>query len=656
MSAIPGLTVPVELEVNHKGKMIALPRAIQNTVITTELNLTTEGASTVTIITRDPDKLLQKAGYFAMAKGEGGKPQKPRGELHLDKTHPFVAVDFKKKTDEYTLEFEDRDFNALREDKTPAKAMRGPHMTLQRFVKQQVHRVCPHCDFVCPQLDEQQPREATKITRKNETANSPAREGIASGAAGLTAKQRQVAEELLDVVAEQNGHPVVEIAIIYAGLGETNLGEDDYLRPNSDGAAGVLQELGCPDPADVKAIARRFCKGESTGHGGGFREGGAIALSKTVSNPAEIAVRVEDPSHWPDDAYANEGVTIKRAEAIVSAYHGGVPGSSQQTKITEPAFEINKASGSLEEKESENTLTGLEGLLRNGGWQFWKLGNKFYLYTGKYLQKSRAWATISETTPGVVDLGWELDRNEPVKASKVIIEARAALWTVPLGKVIKIEGEGEVDNLQWLIQTIERKDVTDNAITITLILPERGKPEKGAAEEVVTKTITKTSGSDPGHNTSEGREGATGASVNQQVEQVIYNCNWMVHENFPYVYGGGHGKAGEPTGSPKGFDCSGAVSAALGGGDANLLDQEGQALGTEGFAEWGEPGKGQWITVWVLNTGDPHASHVFLEFTLPGEKPKYFESGGPGGQGPHWASVGNGGDFSGFQARHHKGF
>jgi len=64
----------------------------------------------------------------------------------------------------------------------------------------------------------------------------------------------------------------------------------------------------------------------------------------------------------------------------------------------------------------------------------------------------------------------------------------------------------------------------------------------------------------------------------------------------PYIYGGGHGRWDDA-----GYDCSGSVSYALHGG--GLLQT---AMPSGNFMSWGEPGPGQWITIYT------HGGHMYM--------------------------------------------
>jgi Putative peptidoglycan binding domain len=75
----------------------------------------------------------------------------------------------------------------------------------------------------------------------------------------------------------------------------------------------------------------------------------------------------------------------------------------------------------------------------------------------------------------------------------------------------------------------------------------------------------------------------------------------------PYIYGGGHGKWDDA-----GFDCSGSVSYVLHG--AGLL---GTAMTSGDFMKWGDPGPGQWVTLYA-NGGHIYAVIAGLRFDTSG--------------------------------------
>ena len=113
------------------------------------------------------------------------------------------------------------------------------------------------------------------------------------------------------------------------------------------------------------------------------------------------------------------------------------------------------------------------------------------------------------------------------------------------------------------------------------------------------------------------------AGAPPQVVAAIAAANRIVAK--PYRYGGGH-RAFEDTG----YDCSGAVSYALGG--AGLLRSP---LDSRSFARWGARGRGRWITVY---TNPSHAYVVIagMRFDTSGSERMVRRYGGAPGSGPRW--------------------
>jgi peptidoglycan hydrolase CwlO-like protein len=106
-------------------------------------------------------------------------------------------------------------------------------------------------------------------------------------------------------------------------------------------------------------------------------------------------------------------------------------------------------------------------------------------------------------------------------------------------------------------------------------------------------------------------EASAPSSAPQAVQEVVAAGNAIA--TTPYIWGGGHGSF-----ESEGYDCSGAVSYALHGG--GFLESP---LDSTGLETWGEPGPGQWITVYA-NSG--HAWMVVAGIA--------FDT--VGGPGPRW--------------------
>ncbi len=114
------------------------------------------------------------------------------------------------------------------------------------------------------------------------------------------------------------------------------------------------------------------------------------------------------------------------------------------------------------------------------------------------------------------------------------------------------------------------------------------------------------------------------------VAAIIQAGNVIAH--LPYRFGGGH-----QNWQDTGYDCSGSVSYALHG--AGLLDTP---LASYDFYAWGEPGPGQWVTIYAR---DDHAYMVVAGL-------RYDTSASKGG-GSRWTTAGR--VPAGYIARHPAG-
>jgi cell wall-associated NlpC family hydrolase len=120
------------------------------------------------------------------------------------------------------------------------------------------------------------------------------------------------------------------------------------------------------------------------------------------------------------------------------------------------------------------------------------------------------------------------------------------------------------------------------------------------------------------------------AGAPPQVLQILAAANEI--EGKPYKYGGGHGKWED-----SGYDCSGSVSYALHG--AGLLDE---ALPSGSFADWGEPGEGQWVTIYA------NGGHMYM--TVAGLR---FDTSARRSVGGRWTTASR--PASGYSVRHPEG-
>ena len=130
-----------------------------------------------------------------------------------------------------------------------------------------------------------------------------------------------------------------------------------------------------------------------------------------------------------------------------------------------------------------------------------------------------------------------------------------------------------------------------------------------------------------------------------RVKKAIAAANRIVRK--PYVYGGGHGayggRAARSTSLDRGYDCSGAISFALFGGQFLR-----SPLDSSSFMDWGQSGEGRWITVYT-NPGHAYVVIAGLRFdTSGGDRVSPEERAS--GDGPRWRKYRR--SPAGFSARH----
>ena len=124
------------------------------------------------------------------------------------------------------------------------------------------------------------------------------------------------------------------------------------------------------------------------------------------------------------------------------------------------------------------------------------------------------------------------------------------------------------------------------------------------------------------------------ANAPAAVKKVIAAANKL--RTNPYSYGGGHARWGDA-----GYDCSGAVSFALHGG--NLISSP---MPSGSLQSWGSAGRGRWITVYA-NGGHAYAVIAGLRWDT---------AGNTSGTGPRWHKSLRAAATGPFVARHPEGY
>jgi cell wall-associated NlpC family hydrolase len=560
-----------------------LAKAISEIELQTEI----QGASFLKVTVIDPEWAITTSGWLEVVEGlvdqiEVEFPEKSGWFWRLcaidgstDRTQPNL-----------TLTFEDRIVAYLRDYWGPKTAPPGT-ATRAQFIRDLVREVGHHgekpIDFRCKAVNTVQPVERTpeeKTEQLQTAAAKAAGEAKASKAAGVNAgspvtvkgqnlNPQQVTEaNTLLSTADGLLAPAVAIeALMFAAIAESSIGEAaDAFTPNSAGYYGTLQGSSStwPDPHDTAGMARSFLLG-----GKGFQGGGAIALAHSgITDPIEIAVRVEVPSIWPANAYASEAgysSFLPEAKAIVAA--GGATGSAGGTENASDVGQLTR--GTVENPDEDSWEAGTR-LAQQVTWFLFTNGNSLFYMTGPEMAKQRPVLHVDvpankiTKANGHVEEGaiqtpltytfdnttFQYRQTHKVKG-KVQRRSRASKPSTPAevrmnlvcgireyraGEVIEFKGSGPI-NGRWIIANATRNCLKDIYTQLILQPPIEPLPEPKATA---------------------GGEQAAGAITGGATSVVEAAKRALTEKSkYEYVYGGGRQAGADLFGpAPRRMDCS----------------------------------------------------------------------------------------------------
>jgi hypothetical protein len=436
-------------------------------ITTCQLERTIDGASTLTASVNDPHLAILNSPAI-----QGANPGDLHAEAVLDNLAFALAMLNLQSARQLQLILEDDAIHALRQYVGALTMTRSSHNTRARFLK----RLCDDAkvEFVCPEMEKQQPiqTQAQAAALKSSKARKP---GI-SATASLTVKnvpitpnQRAEAETVLSVGASLNAGALPALASICAAIGESTLGGDaSAYRPNSAGYYGVLQgsDKTWPDPHDTAGMAHSFFLG-----GKGYQAGGAIALARTVTDPGEIATRVEASGELP----AFYGVWSAEAQKIVNAYTGSSSGVLSAGSVTEP-YQFSRGA-------NEDSWTCARRLADEVQWYLFALHGAIHFYSPSYLMASKIQMLVAPAADGIDEVTFNY-ATSPKHADTITVTCRAGVWQCEPGAVAEVEGYGPADG-RWLTTDIVRASMASATTTVTL-----GRPQTAVAEPLADASAT----------------------------------------------------------------------------------------------------------------------------------------------------------------------
>lgn len=469
------------------GDWLGVPRS----VLSGTIERTIDGASSVTVQIRDPDRAVLKSQSFDV--DENGKIDVPGPSVFFGREFQLVGIS--KQGEQIEVVWEDYVTARMRELNAIRKARRGD-VSRPGFVRSLVPKGVP---VNIPELGQpityakrpRREREVVEKAEKNPGLDRDARITVK----GLRATPKQLhAIELAMSVADDTGvdRRVVK-AMLLGGIAEGQFIVDRYNMSGSGAKnpwqvlASTARALGIPrDNSDTEILksARAFLVGIN---GQGFRGVGYDARSLYRAHPswsaAQIAATVEG-------AGAGTGFYSEweaEAENILAAWGGGTVKTQRGGTVTyerDYYFTVGRPKG----PRGENYWEASGRLAEEVGRRRFVVDGEFWYISEEDLFARAVGLTISEDDDGIESIDFDLDNGKKVK--ECTVPCRIDKWSGVPGGLVRVKGMGPADG-KWLITAI-REDLFSPAATVTLRKPIKERPEPRG--ELVTKSVAANEG------------------------------------------------------------------------------------------------------------------------------------------------------------------
>lgn len=390
------------------------------------------------------------------------------------------------------------------------------------------------------------------------------------------------------------------LAGLIAGIAEGGW-QTDLRNFQTGDAAGPFQILRSTAAAlgisqtDVAAGSRAFLFGIN---GRSFTGGpGAVALARQNPSwgPGDIANAVEGGG-------AGAGFYAAHLDEAKRWLQAGTDGqiASGTAWVRDYTFERRK---------KESTWAACWRLLvEERRWRLFTREGVVIIASDLALARARPSITLAEHTEAVPE-GIDFEWHRALRVGEATGQLYAGRYQADPGEVVEVTDLPQLDRVWLLASATVPLFESRPLIDFTLAKPRPPKAEPNPQVDSIGPIATGTAGG---------------------VGRLKAACREIDRQDLPYVWGGGHAHAGTPDrgdGSDPGvgYDCSGAVGAAL--AMAGMGYRIGEPIPGSGTmaSSWGEPGQGQDFTLWANN------DHVFLHFA-DGTR---FDTGGGPPSGPH---------------------
>lgn len=507
-----------------------LKQNIVGRVVDGNIEMTIEGASTLSITLIDQDRAILTSGLLS-----------DKLDVNIDGIwFRLASVDLDTESDEIIITFEDREIAILREY-AGWKVARRSKTTRAEFILNLIREVREFKIPVwIPELHVLQPIErysgdvagvdastsmakgiAPDINKKKQKASSDFPHGPGGFArtpsTGLTVKGALADEQqiknanIILGVGETflKGNPQkrkLQVCAIMTAIQESDLhnipGGDNAHGGGKWDSSGLFQQTGdwgsYEDRTDPATTARLF-----------YQAAAKVAAADPTAPYWLVCADTQHPRESLRREYANWRT---EADRFANAY-GILAGSAAEAN----GMTVNRTGGStganyvfwrgkIEDRHGaqirkpENTWSCIQRLADDVDWRaFFAIGGdgvkRFYYVSEDDLFTQRPIATLKETTDGIIKMTGNYDRNK--KSGTVTITAEVGKWSMPPGAIVVIQELGPW-NGRWIINDYNRP-IFEDVATITLKKPRPSLPEPitDNASNVNTSWFDKPDPADP---------------------------------------------------------------------------------------------------------------------------------------------------------------
>jgi hypothetical protein len=639
-------------DLQAKGALVALT-----------MERTIEGASTLTMTLRDPNGrvLSERAGRMrervdpttAAIKAaykrtpvevdQGWDPLLPPDllgramEVSIDGVvFRLVAIRYTSATEEIELTFEDRLVYWLRRKKGAKRASRD-NITRALFILALLREVrAASYRYVCPELNQRQPVDKPA----SGTGTTTPRGELASGVP--TALNRIYPRHRLGTPgATRLSELQVRAAAEYAGFNPRDaLHMAQIAHGESDFYPGVVQD----DPGDGM-VGHGLWQMTPNAWGGAssptYRHMDSLGGLDAMRNPLQAARQAK----WMHEQsgfrpwYGTRYLDLGSGAGIKSVLRAGAEADATSSAEGKAAAKgAQSRSYQFTRNTDEDSWTAMQRLAGEVNWRCFVVGRSLYYMSEAELYGRRARYQVSPDDPAVIGLDYNVDWGKAV--SEATLTVALDRWGASPGSVVLLDGFGPPDG-RWLVATV-RRDWFAPTAEVTLKQPGKAKLEPADPNTQRASNAIEGGGGE-----------ATDMDAGTKAGRVYAAAKAISDKGYPYVWGGGHARAGTPDGGTGrdpgiGYDCSGSCCAALAA--AGLGYTPGGKVDVSGTmaASWGQAGRGRQFTVWA------NGQHVWIQFHEIGAAWRFDTSPyGSGERGPRMRSTQR--PTGGFTARHWPG-